>query len=198
MLAKVEYILLAGAAAVIMAGCGDGGPTNRRPLAADTLHTADWAMAVYAHDKRQALLMIDSAQMAGNLTAERADLLRATVYCRTFDSPRHDSAIVISERLLDTRVAKTDPDFRQELLEVLVYSTRQLEDHEMQLVYSTQLAEAYGSQGDRVEALRAEAEVGAVLFSLRKTDEGLAKLDSVIRVLSPCGGSTSSMLPSSP
>lgn len=191
-----QYILLAGAAAVMMGSCGEGGMTGRRlPLSpwgrspkqesSDTLHTADRAMAVYAHDRRQALLMIDSAQTVGNLTAEQADLLRATVYCRTIDAPRLDSAIVISERLLDTRVAKTDPDFRQSLLEVLVYSTRQLEDHEMQLVYSTQLAEAYASQGNSVEALRTEAEVGAVLFSLKKTDEGLAKMDSVIRQLAP-------------
>jgi AraC-like DNA-binding protein len=70
-------------------------------------------------------------------------------------------------------------------LEVLVYSARQLEDYELQLSYNTKLADAYRQQGDKVEALRTEAEIGAVLVRLGKTEEGLAKLDSVINILTP-------------
>ena len=58
-------------------------------------------MSVYANDLTQALHIIDSAKVTGDLTTEWADLLRATVYGRTLDTPRLDSAIVIAERLLD-------------------------------------------------------------------------------------------------
>lgn len=141
-------------------------------------------MADYANDPEQALQILDSAKAVGNLSAERAELLRATVYSRTLNTPCHDSAIVISERLLDSKPAKISPSFRQEILELLVYSTRQMEDYELLLVYSTQLSDSYRQQDDRVEALRTEAEVGAVLYRLGKTDEGLSKMDSVIRELS--------------
>lgn len=142
-------------------------------------------MDVYATDLQQALQIIDSAKIVGNVTVAQAELLRATAYSRTLDSPCYDSAIVISERLLGSETAKNDPSFRQNLLEVLSYSSRQLEDYEMQLVYTTQLAEAYDQQDERVEALRTEAEVGAVLYRLGKTDEGMTKLDNVIRTLTP-------------
>lgn len=173
------------AALASLVGCSGGGGIGHAPQTTDTLYTEERAMASYANDKQQALLLIDSARQVGNLTAERAALLRATVYGRTLDAPRYDSAIVISESLLDTKTAKTDSTFRQEVLELLVYATRQLEDYELQLVYSTQLADAYRRQGNHVEALRSDAEMGAVLYRLGKDDVALDKLDSVIYVLSP-------------
>lgn len=179
------YILLTAAILTIMAGCSKDNGTRRDPQPQDTLYTEERAMNVYAEDLPQALMIIDSAKIVGNLTQERADMLRATAYSRTLNTPCHDSAIVISERLLINKTAKNDPALLQNILEILSYSARQLEDYEMQLVYSTQLVDAYSQQGYHVEKLRAEAEVGAVLYRLGKTDEGLAKLDSVIHTLSP-------------
>lgn len=142
-------------------------------------------MAVYAQDRERALQLVDSARMAGNLTDERADLLRATIFARTMDSPQYDSAIVISERLLSKETIKEDPSLRQDILELLVYSTRRLEDFNLQLEYCTQLDESYREQGEKTEALRTEAELGALLCRLGRAEEGLSKMDSVIRVLAP-------------
>ena len=142
-------------------------------------------MAVYAQDRERALQLVDSARMAGNLTDERADLLRATIFARTMDSPQYDSAIVISERLLSKETIKEDPSLRQDILEFLVYSTRRLEDFNLQLEYCTQLDESYREQGEKTEALRTEAELGALLCRLGRAEEGLSKMDSVIRVLAP-------------
>lgn len=177
------YITAVIAALIVVAGCRKGVDTRLPVQSSDTLYTEERAMVIYANDKHRALQIIDSAQQVGNLTAERADLRRATVYCRTLDMPNHDSAIVIAERLLATKTANADPTFRESVLEVLVYSTRQLEDYELQINYSTQLADAYRKQDNRVEALRTEAEVGAALCRLGRTDEGLAKMDSVISML---------------
>lgn len=142
-------------------------------------------MAVYAQDRERALRLVDSARIAGNLTAERAELLRATIFARTLDSPQYDSAIVISERLLSKETIKEDPSLRQDILELLVYSTRRLEDFNLQLEYCTQLDESYREQGEKTEALRTEAELGALLCRLGRAEEGLSKMDSVIRVLAP-------------
>lgn len=112
-------------------------------------------------------------------------LQRATAYARSADSTRYDSAVIISEKLLTTETAHTDPAFRQNVLELLVYVFRQLEDYELQLDYCSLLAEAYKEQGATCEALRTQAEMGAVLCRLGKTDEGMEKLNDAIQELTP-------------
>lgn len=166
----------------VMMGCGRVVST---PPSAVPAYTGERAMAVYAQDRERALQLVDSARIAGNLTAERAELLRATIFARTLDSPQYDSAIVISERLLSKETIKEDPSLRQDILELLVYSTRRLEDFNLQLEYCTQLDESYREQGEKTEALRTEAELGALLCRLGRAEEGLSKMDSVIRVLAP-------------
>ena len=71
---------------------------------------------MYPNDKQKALQIVASAETTGRMTAERAALLRATVYGRTLDSPRYDSAIVIAERLLYARQARDDAALRQNIL----------------------------------------------------------------------------------
>ena len=181
----IHLIIFIAIAALLMVGCTGGSGTKHVPQASDTLYTEKAAMDVYAKEPERALSIIDSALIVGNVTKDRADLLRATVYSRSYEATRQDTAIVIGERLLNGKTAQDDVAFRQSVLEVLVYSARQLEDYELQLSYSTKLADAYRQQGDKVEALRTEAEIGAVLVRLGKTDEGLAKLDSVINRLTP-------------
>ena len=181
----IHLIIFIAIAALLMVGCTGGSGTKHVPQASDTLYTEKAAMDVYAKEPERALSIIDSALIVGNVTKDRADLLRATVYSRAYEATRQDTAIVIGERLLNGKTAQDDVTFRQSVLEVLVYSARQLEDYELQLSYSTKLADAYRQQGDKVEALRTEAEIGAVLVRLGKTDEGLAKLDSVINRLTP-------------
>ena len=181
----IHLIIFIAIAALLMVGCTGGSGTKHVPQASDTLYTEKAAMDVYAKEPERALSIIESALIVGNVTKDRADLLRATVYSRAYEATRQDTAIVIGERLLNGKTAQDDVTFRQSVLEVLVYSARQLEDYELQLSYSTKLADAYRQQGDKVEALRTEAEIGAVLVRLGKTDEGLAKLDSVINRLTP-------------
>lgn len=166
----------------VMMGCGRVVST---PPSAVPAYTGERAMTVYAQDRERAMQLVDSARMAGNLTDERADLLRATIFARTMDSPQYDSAIVISERLLGKESIQEDPELRQNILELLVYSTRRLEDFNLQLEYCTQLDESYREQGEKTEALRTEAELGALLCRLGRAEEGLSKMDSVIRVLAP-------------
>ena len=187
---KLHHIIII-IASILMAGCtgkgslplGKGVGRGHVPQASDTLYIEKAAMDVYDRQPERALVIIDSAKIVGNLTDDRADLLRAKVYSCAYEATRQDTAIVIGERLLNGKTAQEDVAFRQSVLEVLVYSARQLEDYELQLSYSTELADAYSQQGDKVESLRTEAEIGAVLVRLGKAEEGLAKLDSVINSL---------------
>ena len=178
----IVYMLFA---LVVLVGCTAESCHRYVAQPSDSLYTEAKAMAVYARDLKRALQIIDSAEIVGNVSSDRADLFRAMAFSRTSDSPRFDTAVVISERLLNTDVAKTDTAFCQGVLEVLVYSMRQLEDYESQLVYSTRLADAYHQQGENVEAMRTEAEIGAVLCRLGKTVDGMGKIDSIINVLTP-------------
>ena len=182
---RLHHIIYIAIAALLMVGCMGGSGTKHVPQASDTLYTEKAAMDVYAKEPERALDIIDSALIVGNVKDDKASFLRAKVYSCAYEATRQDTAIVIGERLLNGKTAQDDVTFRQSVLEVLVYSARQLEDYELQLSYSTKLADAYRQQGDKVEALRTEAEIGAVLVRLGKTDEGLAKLDSVINRLTP-------------
>jgi len=183
---KRQYLtILIAITVILMIGCTGNGGTRHVQQASDTLYTEQAAMDVYAKQPERALVIIDSALIVGNLTDSRADLLCAKVFSYAYESARQDTAIVICERLLKGQTAQEDVAFRQSVLEVLVYSARQLGDYELQFSYSTELADAYSQLGDKVEALRTEGEIGALLVRLGKTDEGLAKLDSVISLLTP-------------
>ena len=69
-------------AAILMVGCTSG--TDKRnghlPQPSDSLYTEERALKGYGENPERALLMIDSAEMAGNISAPRASLLRAKVY----------------------------------------------------------------------------------------------------------------------
>ena len=55
-----------------MIGCTGSGGTKRVPQANDTLYTEKAAMDVYGTQPERALEIIDSAEMVGNLTEDRA------------------------------------------------------------------------------------------------------------------------------
>ena len=58
-------------------------------------------MDIYGTQPERALQIIDSAELLGNLTAIKADYLRALVYSRSIESIQYDSAILIAERLME-------------------------------------------------------------------------------------------------
>ena len=118
----IHLIIFIAIAALLMVGCTGGSGTKHVPQASDTLYTEKAAMDVYAKEPERALSIIDSALIVGNVTKDRADLLRATVYSRAYEATRPDTAIVIGERLLNGKTAQDDVTFRQSVLEVLVYS----------------------------------------------------------------------------
>ena len=192
---KIHLILYIAILAFV--GCtGKGGAKSKHvPQPTDTLYTEQKAMDVYDYQPEQALQIVDSAVIVGNISPVWADGLRARIYSwtlmgQTVDSLLHgpegvrfDSARVIGERLLKHDSLKANIGMRQDVLEVLVYVARQQQDTARWLRCSQELVEVCHGQGAETEALRNEAEVGAALCFLGKETEGMARIDSVIALL---------------
>lgn len=180
---QVTYLYIIGLVAVLAActGCGNGSTGGPQPT--ERPFDEERAMSYMAHEPERALQMIDSAETAGSLTDFRADMLRARVYCRTYDSPRIDSAIVIGERLMQHDSIKADYDIRQDVLEILQDAYRTERDYEEALRWSVQLSDLFREHGMEMGLLRNDVEIGALLFRLGQEQEGLARLDSVADIL---------------
>ena len=191
----INIILVVATIITLMTGCNGRVKTNQTQQPQDTIYTQKAAMLVYDYDPVQALQIIDSAVIVGNLSDWRADKNRTRIYSQTmmgehFDSLMHwaagtrlDSACAIGERLLRHDSVKNSLEEQQDVLEVLVYTARQQNDTLTWLQRSQQLMEVCRGQGAETEALRNEAEVGAALCSMGRQLEGMAMLDSVIAVL---------------
>ena len=181
----------------LMTGCTERVETKQVLQTQDTTYTQQAAMKVYDYDPVRALEIVDSAVIVGNLSEVRADCLRLRIYSWTLmgqtldslfqgpDGVRFDSARVIGERLLVHDSLKANIGMRQNVLEVLVYVARQQQDTARWLRHSQELVEVCHQQGDDAEpeALRTEAEVGAVLCAMGQRERGMARLDSVIAIL---------------
>ena len=162
---------------------GKGGGRGHVPQASDTLYTEQAAMDVYGTQPERALVIIDSAEIVGNLTGDRASLLRAKVFCLTCGEERLDTARQICEALLQSDFVKDAPENREPVLDLLVAISRKKNDNEQWLRWATEKATFCRQQGNETEALRTEAEIGIILTHLGRQDEGMAKLDDVIRQL---------------
>jgi len=95
-----------------------------------------------------------------------------------------DSAIIIGERLLTTDVAREDLAYRQDVLEMLINACRQHRDDELAIHWLAQMIDLCHQNGDETEALRTEADLGLILSGIGHADKGLAKIDSVLTLLS--------------
>ena len=144
-------------------------------------------MLTYGTDPERALTIIDSALIVGNVDAFEADYLRAKVYAHSPVDHRLEEALALCQDLLqrDSTRATTvsTADNRMNVLQLMMDSYRRKKDYEQWLIYATQLADLNRQWGHETEALRMEAEIGDVMTYLGRHDEGLAKLDEVIKAL---------------
>ena len=186
------------ATTVLASGCSGGGSgkaadsTRHKAQPTDTIHTWQNAMAVYGWLPEQALGIIDTAEMVGNVSEFRADLFRMRIYCETqafsvMDSllggpadVRYDSAMAIGRRLLRHDSLNTDLAMQQNVLELMHYSARQKENTDEAIRYARRLVDVCHRQGAETVALRNEAEVGVLLCAQGLKEQGLERLDSVI------------------
>ena len=178
----VSFILILGGCAKVV-----DRPSEHIPQASDSLYTARAAMLIYGTDPERALTIIDSARIVGNVDDFEADYLRAKVYAHSPDEPHLTEAITICDDLLQrdstSSAGRSSSVGRSSILQLLMDSYRRRKDYEPWLKYAIELADLNRQQGEETEALRMEAEIGLVMTYIGRHDEGLAKLDQVIRAL---------------
>ena len=184
----VRKVLILIGVVLAMSACGRApGIPARIPQASDSLYTAQAALKVYGTQPDQALAIIDSALVIGNVSPFRADFLRAMVYANSVERPQLNKAISLCENLLkqDSTQVVDKPTFdnRNNVLGVMLDACRKKEDDENWLRYAVERAELSRAHGMETEALRMEAEIGAALTRLGRREEGLIKLEQVIRAL---------------
>ena len=154
-------------------------------------------MSIYGYQPVQALEIIDSALIVGNISELQADQCRARIYSMSqmtdqLDSllggpkdVRLDSAQAIGERILSHDSIKTNLVLKRDVLELLAHTARMKTDTLGWLQRSRELVDVCRQIGGPAEtdALRSEAETAAALHALGQHEEGMAKLDSVISQL---------------
>ena len=195
----VKNIYIIGVLAVLaIVGCGRG--VDEKNLSHDEVRAINaWVLEKAINQPDSALMMIErlrggdlagidttglSVRVNGPLPDYRCDYLRAKVYGQSLEGMWLDSAIIIGERLMTLDAAREDVAYRQDVLEMLINACRQHRDDELTIQWSAQLIDLCRQNGDETEALRTVADVGLILAGIGRADEGLAKIDSVLTLLS--------------
>ena len=195
----VKNIYIIGVLAVLaIVGCGRG--VDEKNLSHDEVRAINaWVLEKAINQPDSALMMIErlrggdlagidttglSVRVNGPLPDYRCDYLRAKVYAQSLEGMWLDSAIIIGERLMTLDAAREDVAYRQDVLEMLINACRQHRDDKLTIQWSAQLIDLCRQNGDETEALRTVADVGLILAGIGRADEGLAKIDSVLTLLS--------------
>ena len=175
------YILLT------LTGCGDGRSVRHLSHIGDTPYQQDSILVTYATDPERALALLDSALLLGNVSDYRSQFIRAKIFCKSLVEQRQDSAIAICKALLNHDSVKNVPIEKENVLDMLIATSRAKADYEQYLHWATLKAELCQQQGEETERWRTEAEIGLVMTHLGQVDEGLKKLDDAISHLDSPG-----------
>ncbi len=172
---------------MVLAGCG-GTPTPRHlEHLGDTPYQADSILVVYATQPDRALTLLDSALLLDNISDYRAQFIRARIYSMSLAEQRLDSAITICQTLLRHDSVLNEPTEQENILNMLIATSRGKHDYEQYLKWATQKAALCQQQGEETERWRTGADIGLVMTHLGQVDKGLAKLDEAISHLDAPG-----------
>ena len=181
------HLVFIYAALLTLVGCGDGKPVRQLPHLCDTSYQQDTILVTYATNPERALTLLDSALLLGNISEYRAQCIRARIYSKSLVEQRQDSAILICKELLGHDSVRNDAAEQENILDLLITTSRAKPDYEQYIHWATQKAELCQQQGQETERWRSEADIGLVMTHLGQVDEGLAKLDEAISHLDAPG-----------
>ena len=172
---------------LVFASCGRNNSARHIPNLGDTPYQADSVLVAYGYHPNRALVMLDSALLLGNINEYRAKFIRAKIYSKSLLKQRQDSAILICEQLLQHDSVIHAPQERENILDLLMITSRTKVDFEGYVKWATQKAEVCRLQGEETEQWRTEAEIGMVMAHLGQPEEGMEKIDEAIRQLDEPG-----------
>jgi AraC-like DNA-binding protein len=162
-------------------GCGGGNKSVRQvPHLGNTPYQEDTILVTYANNPERALRLLDSASLLGNISDYRSQFIRAKIYSKSLAEQRLDSAIIICTTLLTHDSVRNAPTEQENILDLLIATSRAKPDYEQYMHWATKKAELCHQQGQETERWRTEADIGLVMTHLGQENEGLAKLDEAI------------------
>lgn len=180
------YIIIIGIVAILYS-CSDGKSVRQLPHLGNTPYQQDTILVTYATNPDRALTLLDSALLLGNISDYRAQVIRAKIFSKSLMEQRQDSAIAICKQLLNHDSVRNQPTEQENILDMLIASSRARMDYEQYLHWATQKAELCHQQGEETERWRTEADLGLIYTHLGQVDKGLAKLDEAITHLDEPG-----------
>ena len=172
---------------LVFASCGRNNTARHILNLGDTPYQEDSVLVAYGYHPNRALILLDSALLLGNINDYRGQFIRAKIYSKSLLKQRQDSAILICKQLLKhDSVIKTLHE-QENILDLLMITSRTKTDFEGYVKWATQKAEVCRLQGEETEQWRTEAEIGMVMAHLGQPEEGMAKIDEAIRHLDEPG-----------
>ena len=184
---QIVHLIIIYAALLTLAGCGDGKSVRQLPHLGDTPYQQDTILVTYATNPERAQTLLDSALLLGNISEYRAQCIRARIYSKSLVEQRQDSAILICKELLGHDSVRNDAAEQENILDLLIATSRAKLDYEEYMHWAAQKAELCQKQGQETERWRSEADVGYVMTHLGQENEGIAKLDEAINHLDAPG-----------
>lgn len=146
----------------------------------NTPYQQDTILVTYATQPERALALLDSALLLGNISDYRGQVIRATIYSKSLMEQRLDSAILICQSLLSHDSVRNAPTEQENILDMLIVTSRLRHDDEAYLQWATQKVTICQQQGEETERWRTEADIGLLMTFLGQVDEGFMKLDEAI------------------
>jgi len=167
--------------------CGGDKPAEQQRDLGNTPYQEDTIMVTYASNPERALTLLDSAVALGNVNEYAEKIIRATIYSKSLEEQHQDSAIRICEALLEHDSVVNNPDQQDAILDLLINISRAKIDDNDYVRWATQKAELCRKQGEVVEVLRTEAEIGLVMTHIGRIQEGIDMIDRSVRELDKPG-----------
>ena len=184
---QIVHLIIIYAALLTLVDCGDGKSVRQLSHLGDTPYQQDTILETYATNPERALTLLDSALLLGNISEYRGQVIRARIYSKSLVVQRQDSAILICKELLGHDSVRNEPSEQENILDLLIATSRAKPDYEQYMYWSTQKAGLCQQQGQETERWRTEADIGLVMTHLGQEDAGLAKLDEAISHLDAPG-----------
>ena len=172
---------------LVFASCGRNNTARHILNLGDTPYQEDSVLVAYGYHPDRAIVMLDSALLLGNITEYRAQFIRAKIYSNSLLKQRQDSAIQICEQLLKHDSVINTLHEQENILDLLMITSRTKTDFEGYVKWATQKVEVCRLQGEETEQWRTEAEIGMVMAHLGQPEEGMTKIDEAIRQLDAPG-----------
>ena len=169
------------------ASCGRNNSARHIPNLGDTPYQEDSVLVAYGYHPNRALVMLDSALLLGNINEYRAKFIRAKIYSKSLLKQRQDSAIQICEQLLKHDSVINTLHEQENILDLLMITSRTKTDFEGYVKWATQKVEVCRLLGEDTEEWRTEAEIGMVMAHLGQPEKGMSKIDEAIRQLDAPG-----------